>query len=54
MRGPGSKAGGLVVQFGLSHGVQACEATVVIPVATLRAEGTQPAQVDAIQAARQK
>ena len=54
MRGLGSKAGGLAVQFGLPHAVQACQAAVVIQVATLRAEGALPALVDAIQAARQK
>jgi hypothetical protein len=49
-----ARTGGLAVQVGLPHVVQACEAEVVIPVATLRAEGAQPALVDAIQAALQK
>ena len=48
-----AKAGGLAVQVGLPHVVQACEAAVVIPVATLRSEGAQPALVDAVQAALQ-
>ncbi len=48
-----AKAGGLAIQFGLPHVVQACE-VAAIPAATLRAEGAQPALVDALQAARQK
>jgi hypothetical protein len=51
---PDARTGGLAVQVGLPHVVQACEAAVLIPVATLRAEGAQPALVDAIQAALQK
>jgi hypothetical protein len=47
-----AKTGGLAVQVGLPHVMQACEAAVVVPVATLRAEGAQPALLDAIQAAR--
>ncbi len=49
-----ARTGGLAVLLGLPHVVQACEAAVVIPIATLRAEGAQPGLVDAIQAARQK
>lgn len=49
-----AKAGGLAVQFDLAHAVQVCAAPVVIPVATLRAEGAQPALLDAIQAAHSK
>jgi hypothetical protein len=49
-----AKTGGLAVQIGLYHAVQACEAAVVIPVATLRAEGANPHLVEAIQAAHQQ
>ncbi len=49
-----AKRGGLAVQFDLPHVVQACAQVVVIPVATLRAEGAQPALIDAIQAAGQR
>jgi hypothetical protein len=49
-----SKLGGLAVQDDLPHVVQACAVPVVIPVATLRAEGAQPALLDAIEAARPK
>lgn len=48
-----AKAGGLAVQFDLPHVVQACAVPVVIPLATLRAEGAQPALVDAVQKAQQ-
>ncbi len=48
-----AKSGGLAVQFDLPHVVQACAVPVVIPRATLRAEGAQPALVDAIQKAAQ-
>ena len=43
---------GLAVQYDLSHVVQACAVPVVIPVATLRADGVQPALLHAIEAAR--
>lgn len=46
-----AKAGGLAVEFELAHAVQACVDTVVIPTATLRREGAQPALTDAIEAA---
>jgi hypothetical protein len=48
-----AKTGGLGVQFDLVHVVQACEMPIVIPLATLRAEGAQPALVDAVQKAQQ-
>jgi hypothetical protein len=48
-----AKAGGLAVQFDLPHAVQACALPVVIPLATLRAEGAQPALLDAVQQAKQ-
>ena len=48
-----AKAGGLAVQFDLPHVMQACAVPVVIPLATLRAEGTEPALVEAIQKAGQ-
>jgi len=48
-----AKAGGLAVQFDLPHAVQACEEAVVVPLATIRAEGAQVIVVDAIQKARQ-
>ncbi len=45
-------AGGLAVQFDLLHVAQACAVPVVIPLATLRAEGAQPVLVDAMQKAQ--
>jgi hypothetical protein len=48
-----AKTGGLGVQFELVHVVQACEMPIVIPLATLRVEGAQPALVDAVQKAQQ-
>ena len=50
MAWPDSKAGGLAVQFDLAHAEQACSDTVVIPLATLKAEGAQPALLNAIAA----
>jgi hypothetical protein len=47
-----AKAGGLAVQFDLAHVVQACADVVVVPVATLKAEGANPVLTDAIAAAR--
>jgi hypothetical protein len=44
--------GGLAVQFDLAHVVQSCANPVVIPAATLRAEGADPGLVAAIEAAR--
>ena len=49
---PDAKAGGLAVQFDLAHVVQACADVVVVPVATLTAEGANPVLTDAITAAR--
>jgi hypothetical protein len=49
-----ARKGGLAVEPGLPHVVQACEVAVVIPVATLQAEGAKPVLVDAIQAALHK
>jgi hypothetical protein len=49
-----ARKGGLAVEPGLPHVVQACEAAVVIPVATLQAEGVQPVLLAAIQAALRK
>jgi hypothetical protein len=46
-----AKQGGLAVQFDLAHALQACAAPVVIPVATLRADGASPALLNAIEAA---
>lgn len=43
-----AKPAGLAVQYDLSHVVQACAVPVVIPIATLRAEGAKPAMLDAI------
>lgn len=48
-----ARTGGLAVQYDLIHIVQACEKPIVIPLATLRAEGVQPAVLDAIQKAQQ-
>ena len=47
-----AKAGGLATQFDLAHVVQACADPVIIPVATLKAEGVGPALTDAIEAAQ--
>jgi hypothetical protein len=49
-----ARQGGLAVQFDLAHVVQACADPVVIPLATLRAEGAQPVLLDAIEAAHGK
>ncbi len=49
-----AKEGGLAVQFDLIHAIQAYADEVVIPVATLRTEGTQAVLVDAIEAAHAK
>jgi hypothetical protein len=49
-----AKAGGLLIEFDLAHAVQACEKPVVVPLATLRAEGAQAALVDAIERAHQQ
>jgi hypothetical protein len=49
-----AKQGGLAVQYDLIHAVQVCAVPVVIPVATLRAEGANPALLDAIAAAHKK
>ena len=46
-----AERGGLAVQYDLPHVDQACAVPVVIPVATLRADGAQPALLDAIVAA---
>lgn len=43
-----AKVGGLAIQVGLPHVVQACEEPVVIPTATLRTEGAQPALLSAL------
>ena len=43
--------GGLAVQFGLPHAMLACEDAVVIPRATLRAEGAAPMLLEALAAA---
>ncbi len=43
-----ARRGGLAVQYDLSHVVQNCAVPVVIPVATLRADGAQPALLDAL------
>jgi hypothetical protein len=48
-----AKAGGLAVQFDLPHFAQACALPIVIPLATLRAEGAQPLLLDAVQKAQQ-
>lgn len=48
-----AKTGGLAVQFDLIHALQACAKSIVIPLATLRAEGAQTALMDAIQKAQQ-
>ena len=45
------KQGGLAVQFDLPHAMQACADPAVIPLATLRAEGAQPALLEALEAA---
>ena len=47
-----AKGGGLAVQVGLPHVVQACEEPVVIPAAVLRLEGAQPALLRAFEAGR--
>jgi hypothetical protein len=39
--------GGLAVQVSLPHVVASCEAPVVVPAATLRAEGAQAALLKA-------
>jgi hypothetical protein len=49
-----ARLGGLAVQFDLPHVVQACAVPIVIPVATLHADGAQPAMLDAIEAARRR
>jgi hypothetical protein len=49
-----AKQGGLAVQFDLAHAVQVCAVPVVIPVATLRAEGASPELLDAIEAAHKE
>jgi hypothetical protein len=49
-----ARKGGLAVEPGLPHVVQACEVAVVIPVATVQAEGAKPVLLDAIQAALHK
>ena len=46
-----AKVGGLAVQFDLPHVVQSCADPVIIPLATLRAEGGKPALLDALAAA---
>jgi hypothetical protein len=48
-----ARTGGLAVQFDLIHALQACAKSIVIPLATLRAEGAQTALMDAIQRAQQ-
>ena len=46
-----AKSGGIAVQYDLVHAVQACALPVVIPVAALRANGADPALLEAIEAA---
>ena len=46
-----AKQGGLAARFEVSHAVQACVDDVVIPSATLRAEGAEPVLIGAIEAA---
>jgi hypothetical protein len=48
---PDAKEGGLAVRFEVAHAVQACVDDVVIPLATLRAEGAKPLLVEAIEKA---
>ncbi len=44
--------GGLAVQFDVAHVAQACALPVVIPLATLKAEGASPELIAALAAAR--
>jgi hypothetical protein len=46
-----SKGGGLAVQLGLAHALAPCEEAVVIPAATLEAEGAEPALLKAFASA---
>jgi hypothetical protein len=48
---PDAKAGGLAVQFDVAHVAEACALPVVIPLATLKAEGASGALTAAIAAA---
>jgi hypothetical protein len=47
-----ARRGGLAVQVGLPHVVQACEQAVVIPAGVLRTEGAQPALLRAFEGGR--
>jgi hypothetical protein len=49
-----AKAGGLAVEVSLAHVVQACEEPVVIPAATLRAEGAQETLLKAFDATQRR
>lgn len=46
-----AKQGGLAVQFDLAHVVQACADPVIIPSATLKADGAKSVLTDALEAA---
>lgn len=46
-----AKEGGLALQFDLSHVVQACADSVVVPISVLRTEGASEVLTDAIEAA---
>ena len=49
-----ARQGGLAVQYDLAHAIQVCAAPVIIPVATLRADGASAALLDAIEAAHKQ
>lgn len=49
-----AKGGGLAVQVGLPHVVQACEEPVTIPASVLKTEGAQPALLKAFDGAAHK
>jgi hypothetical protein len=48
---PDAKEGGLAIRFDVVHAVQACVDDVVIPAATLRAEGAKPVLLEAMEKA---
>ena len=48
---PDANAGGLALRFAVAYAVQACVDDVVIPAATLRAEGAKPVLLEAIEKA---
>jgi hypothetical protein len=49
---PDAKAGGLAVTFNVPHAVEECAVPVVLPLATLKAEGVSDVLISAIAAAQ--